>query len=123
MSWDTGPVYAAAAGGIGLFDLLKLGAAGQYLCRAFEPVSLSEIVVDDIEFTSLVVAQVFDGARRAQIGEHQVVIVPDCGGALGRKIWGTVCADSGHEAHPLLPDYPFHVVVQNSHVYLLGGRL
>ena len=81
MSWDTGPVYAAAAGGIGLFDLLKLGAAGQYLCRAFEPGSLSEIVVDDIEFTSLLVRKfsMVPGEPRlanTRWSSSQTVVVP-----------------------------------------------
>src|SRR5712691_6897717 len=48
-------------------------------------------------------------ARRPYVGEHQMVVVPNGGGALRRKIRSTVGTDRGDEAKALLLHDSLHV--------------
>src|SRR5262249_24379675 len=53
--------------------------------------------------------------RRADVGEDEVIVVPDGGRALGRNIRRPVGADRGEEAEALLLDDPLHVAGENPH--------
>ena len=58
--------------------------------------------------------QVLDRARRSEVGEHQVVVVPHRRRPLRREVRRAVRADGGDEAELGLDD-PLHVLGQDPH--------
>src|SRR5215204_5357690 len=72
---------------------------------ALEAVPLARDRVDDVDLYRRVVAQVLHRARRADVGEDQMVIVPDGGCPLRREVGGPIRADGGGEALALLLDH------------------
>src|SRR5215472_17510504 len=60
-------------------------------------------------------AEVGDGAGRANIREHQMLIVPGSSSSFGGEIGRAVRTDGGDEAQLLFVDHPSHIVCQNAH--------
>src|SRR5215471_6459199 len=83
---------------IELDDLVKLRPLAKDCRRPFEAVALTQQAIDDVDLQDRVVAEVCDGAGRANIREHQMLIVPGSSGSLGGEIGRAVWADGGNEA-------------------------
>src|SRR5215213_1817533 len=73
--------------------LIEEGPSPEDRAGALEAVPLARDGVDDVDLDRRVVAQVLDRARRADVGEDEVVVVPDGCGALGREVWCGVGTD------------------------------
>jgi len=82
---------------------------------AFEPVSPANEGIDDVHFHVGVVPQVRECARRSDIREHEMVVVPDRCRSFGREIRCSVGTDRGDEAEALLLDNPLHVSGEYGH--------
>src|ERR1041385_1724453 len=81
---------------------------------SLEAIALAEERVDHVHLHAGVVPEIGEGAGRPDVGEHQVVVVPHRGGALGRKVRRAVGTYSGDEAQALFLDDPLHVGGQNA---------
>src|SRR6266566_9039828 len=80
--------------------------------RAFEAIALASHGIDHVDLYDRLQLHIGDGSRRADIGEDEVVIVPDGRGPFRRQIGRAVWADRGHKAKPLLGDDAFHILRQ-----------
>jgi len=84
--------------------------------RSFEPVPLPTDGIDDVDLhDSVAGVDVAHGLGRVQIEEHEVIVVPDRGRALGRQVGRAVGADRGHVTQALLSNDPLHVLVEHLH--------
>jgi hypothetical protein len=61
------------------------------------------------------VSQVQERAWRSNVGEDEMIVVPDRRRSLGRQIRRSVRTDRGDEAKALLLDDSLHVAGQNPH--------
>src|SRR5204862_7465823 len=107
------------AAGTGLEELGVERAVGHERGGALEAVAGAGDDVDDVDLEGRIVPQVLDRARRAQVGEDEVVVVPDGRRALGRQGRAPVGTDGRDEAQLLLANDPLHVFGQDTHVVLL----
>jgi hypothetical protein len=57
-----------------------------YFGYALEPVPFARKGINDVYFDGRVLLDVRDRSRRANIGEDEVTIVPNCDGALGERL-------------------------------------
>src|SRR5215467_9993952 len=60
-------------------------------------------------------AEVGDGAGRANIRKHQMLIVPGSSSSFGGEIGRAVRTDGGDEAQLLFVDHASHIVCQDAH--------
>src|SRR5689334_6778407 len=77
---------------------LEVRPVSDDLRPALEAVALARDGVHDVDLAGGVRAQIAGGARRADVGEDQVVVVPDGERALGREVGRAVRADRGDVA-------------------------
>ena len=82
--------------------------------HTFEAVSLTDEWIDHVHFHVRVHSQVRERAWRSDVGEDEVIVVPDCRRALGREIRRAVGAHCSNEAKSLVADDPFHIVSQDA---------
>ena len=94
-------------------DLVEDRALGQDRGLSLEPVALPGDGIDDVDLDGRVGPQVRNSPRRHDVGEHEVLVVPDPGRPLGGQAGSPVRAHRGHEPQPLLADHPLHVLGQN----------
>src|SRR6266566_1834077 len=92
--------------------LLKERSSLIHRRRAFEAIALASNGIDHVDLDDRLQLHIGDGSRRADIGENEVVIVPDGRGPFRRKIRRAVWADRGHKAKPLFGDDAFHILRQ-----------
>jgi hypothetical protein len=64
---------------------LKEPTGYNYFGYALEPVPFARKGINDVYFDGRVLLDVRDRSRRANIGEDEVTIVPNCDGALGER--------------------------------------
>src|SRR5215472_19336035 len=100
---------------IELDDLVKLRPFAKDCRRPFKAVALTRQAINDVDLQDRVMAEVCDGAGRANIREHQMFIVPGSSSSLGGEIGRAVWADGGNEAQLLFVDHASHVVCQDAH--------
>jgi hypothetical protein len=96
-------------------EFLEQGSLAENLGRAFEAISFAQNGIDDIYLDRRIAAQVGYGARRANVGEDEVIISPHGSRSLGREVRSPVRAHGRDEAEALLADNALHVVGQDSH--------
>src|SRR5215204_5145338 len=101
-------------------SLIEEGSSPEDRTGALEAVPLARDGVDDVDLDRRVVAQVLDRARRTDVGEDEVVVVPYGCGALGREVGRTVGADGRGVAEALLFHHAPHLLVERPHTSLLG---
>ena len=108
-----------------MIDLARAGHLDQLLVDrpvrddrggSLEAIASAGDDVDHVDLDDRVVAEVLHGPGRAQIGEDQVIVVPDRGRPLRRQIRAAIGTDGGNEAQLLLPNDALHVFGQNAHL-------
>src|SRR6476659_7995653 len=82
---------------------------------ALEAVAFANDRIDDIHFDTGILSEIRQRARRTDVGEDEVVVVPDGDRAFGRDVRRPIGADRGEEAEALLFYDPLHVGSENSH--------
>src|SRR5881397_525959 len=81
---------------------------------AFEAVALAEDRVDDVDLDGGIRAEVLDRLRRRDLGEDEMLVVPDRGRPLRREVRRPVRADRRNEAEALLSDELLHLLGENA---------
>src|SRR4030095_4308185 len=80
-----------------------------------EPVPLADKRIDDVHFHVDVPSQVRESAGRSDVGEDEMIVIPDRRRSLGRQLRRSRRTHGGDEAEALLLDDSLHVVGQNPH--------
>jgi hypothetical protein len=118
-AWYTRAIREALAGGEIGEPLIEERPFREDRAGALEAVPLARDRIDDVDLDRRIVAQVLDCARRADVGEDQVVVIPYGGGAFGREVWRRVGADGGRITQALFLDHAPHFLVNRPHAFLL----
>jgi len=78
-----------------------------------QPSTVADKRIDDVHFYVGVASQVRESAGRSDVGEDEMIVVPDRRRALGRQIRRSVRTDGGDEAKALLLDDSLDIGGQN----------
>jgi hypothetical protein len=76
---------------------LKALPIAENLGQSLESPTLSRNRIYDVDLDSGIPPKVPDGSWGGEIGEDQVVVVPDPDGSFGRYIWAPIRTDGGDE--------------------------
>src|SRR5581483_3986135 len=106
---DAANLALAAAAAVEGEPALEQRAVVVHGRAALEAKAPAADLVDDVDLDARPLAQVLDGARRADVGKYDMLVVPDGGRALGREVGRAVRADGSDEAEPLLGDQLLHL--------------
>lgn len=103
-------------------DAVKVFTRLQHLACSLEAIALAQRDIDDIYLDCRIAPKVGDRSGRTDVGEDDVIVVPDSGCAFRREVGRAVGTDGRDKAQLLFLHDATHVGGEDAHAVCHGSR-